>query len=136
MVALPGPVVRPFVAPACVRCAGHRGITLAVPAGSKVVSFSGGSVVFDGSVARRRFVVVRTPAGDLITYGDLDGPVHRRGEEMSPGSPVGMSTGLVYVGVRRGGRALDPRFVLGSGAARLVPPPALSCPVGRAADPR
>lgn len=129
-VALPGPVVRPFVAPRCARCAGHRGVTLAVPAGKTVRALVGGTVTFDGRVAGRRFVVMRAATGDLVTYGDLRGPAHPPGERILTGGPVGESGGFVYVGTRHGGRAVDPRLVIGSGAARLVPPPALSCPVG------
>ena len=132
VVAHPGPVVVPFVAPACPRCAGHRGVTMSVRAGSTVRFLTVGTVVFDGTVARRRFVVVRTPVSDLVTYGDLAGEPHTKGTKVAVGDPAGVSRGLVYVGVRRAGVPVDPRTVIGSPAARLVPPRSLACPVGPA----
>lgn len=126
----PGPVVHPFVAPACPRCAGHRGVTLAVPPGRPVAALAPGTVTFDGTVAGRRFVVVRTPTGDLVTYGDLAGPSRPRGSAVAAGDVVGVSAGSVYVGTRRRGVPVDPRLVVGSPAARLVAPSALACPVG------
>ena len=128
----PGAVVRPFRAPACARCAGHRGITFAVPKDRPVTSFTRGTVHFDGLVARRRFLVVRTSAGDLVTYGDLAGARWQRGASVERGDVLGVSAGSVYVGVRRNGVAVDPRWVIGSPAARLVVPAALVCPVGPA----
>ena len=66
------PVSRPFYAPPCPWCAGHRGVTLRgrAPAPScgrwrrEVVTFSG--VVVDV-----RYVVVRHGDGLLATYGGL-----------------------------------------------------------------
>ena len=49
---LPGPVVRPYVAPACERCAGHRGVTVAVT--GPVRALTGGVITFDGKVGARK----------------------------------------------------------------------------------
>ena len=105
---------------------------MSVRAGATVPFLAAGTVVFDGTVARRRFVVVRTPASDLVTYGDLAGQPHTKGAVVAVGDPAGVSAGRVYVGVRRAGVPVDPRTVVGSPAARLVPPPSLACPVGPA----
>lgn len=127
---LPWVVARPFAPPACARCAGHRGVTLSIPPGTSVTVISPGTVTFVGQVAHRPFVTVRVAPGTLVTYGDLSGPYPVKGQVLGPGEPVGVSTGLVYVGVRRGGVPVDPRVALGSPRARLSVPAALRCPVG------
>lgn len=129
---LPGPVTRPFVAPACQRCSGHRGITVAAPAGANVRALVPGTVTFDGQVANRRFVVMRAAPGVLVTYGDLSGPRLVTGTDLGRGAVLGVSAGSVYVGVRRNGAPVDPRFVVGAATARLLPPAGLACPVGPA----
>ena len=130
-VALPGPVVRPFVAPECARCAGHRGVTVSVPRGRPVASPFAGAVRFAGTVARRPFLVIDTGAG-LLTIGDLVSVRVSVGDTVSPGQALGESGGMVYVGVRRGGVPVDPRVLFGGSRARLVPPPSSFCPVGPA----
>lgn len=130
-VALPGPVVRPFVAPQCTRCSGHRGVTVAVPAGSTVTAPFAGEVRFSGTVARRPFLVIDTGAG-LLTLGDLASVRLSVGDTVTAGQALGTSGGLVYVGVRRGGVPVHPRVLFGGSRARLVPPPSAACPVGRA----
>ncbi|MFM8553336.1 MAG: peptidoglycan DD-metalloendopeptidase family protein [Acidimicrobiales bacterium] len=130
-VSLPGPVVRPFVAPECARCAGHRGVTVSVAGGRAVVTPFAGEVRFAGTVARRSFVVIDTGAG-LLTVGDLASVRVSAGETVSVGRMLGESGGSVYVGVRRGGVPVDPRVLFGGSRARLVPPPSTTCPVGPA----
>ena len=128
---MPGPVVVPFSAPACARCAGHRGVTLAVPVGTPFPSPVRGKVTFSGSVAGRRFVTVAPGSGVLVTVGDLAGAAPAVGAEIASGEPIGTSAGRVYVGVRERGLAVDPARVLGSWRARLVAPPASpGCPLG------
>ncbi|MFM8794238.1 MAG: peptidoglycan DD-metalloendopeptidase family protein, partial [Acidimicrobiales bacterium] len=94
-VALPGPVVRPFVAPECVRCAGHRGVTVSVPPGRTVTAPFAGSVRFSGTVVRRPFLVIDSGAG-LLTLGDLVSVQVSTGDTVSAGQPLGESGGLVY----------------------------------------
>ncbi len=130
LVALPGPVIEPFVMPACGRCAGHRGVTVAVPAGLPVRAGHGGRVAFDGSVAGRRFVVIRTAGGQLLTYGDVvqSGDRLAQGEQVGPGAVLGASSGRVYVGVRQGGLPVHPRVLFAGRGSRLVPSARLRCP--------
>jgi len=129
--ALPGPVVRPFVAPECARCAGHRGVTVSVPAGRTLAAPFAGEVRFSGTVARRPFLVIDTGMG-LLTVGDLLSVRVSAGDTVTVGQVLGESGGLVYVGVRRGGVPVHPRVLFGGSRARLVPPPRATCPVGPA----
>lgn len=130
-VALPGPVIEPFVMPACTRCAGHRGVTVSVPPGRPVRAGHDGTVAFDGAVAGRRFVVIRTRQGMLLTYGDVVPSPDRpgRGEEVQRGAVLGTSDGRVYVGVRDRGLPVHPRVLFSAQGSRLVPPVRLRCPV-------
>ena len=123
---LPGPVVRPYVAPACERCAGHRGVTVAVT--GPVRALIGGVITFDGKVGARRFTVVRIGPDLRLTYGDLTGERWTIGAEVERGHVLGTSTGLLYIGLRRGAAPADPGLVVGRPGPRLVPPPSLTCP--------
>jgi hypothetical protein len=125
---LPGPVVRPFVAPACERCAGHRGVTVAVT--GPVRALLDGIVTFDGQVGTRRFTVMRVGPDVRLTYGDLAGQRWETGSVVPRGTVIGTSAGLLYLGVRRGDRPIDPGLVVGRAGPRLLPPAALSCPGG------
>lgn len=136
-VTLPGPVVESFVMPSCRRCAGHRGVTVAVPAGAPVRAGHGGTVAFDGSVAGRRFVVIRTGRGLLLTYGDLVAPAAaiEQGGEVGRDTVLGTSAGRVYVGVRAGDLPVHPRVLFAAPGSRLVPAAHLRCPVRPARAP-
>ncbi|MEY4045140.1 MAG: hypothetical protein RL644_1408 [Actinomycetota bacterium] len=127
-VPLPGPVVEPFVMPACPRCSGHRGVTVTVAAGAPVRAAHPGRVMFDGAVAGRRYVVLRTPAGLLLTYGDLEGVALARGADVPRGTVLGTSAGRVYVGVREGDGPVHPRRLFSGRGGQLVPPARLRCP--------
>lgn len=133
---LPGPVVRPFVAPLCPRCPGHRGVTVSVPAGRTVTAAFPGAVRFAGDVAGRTYVVLDLGGAVLLTYGGLAGTAAARGSWVAEGEFLGTSQGEVYVGVRRRGFPADPAALFGGTRARLVPPPSAACPVGPAILPR
>jgi len=137
VVTLPGSVVEPFVMPACQMCAGHRGVTVAVPAGAPVRAGHPGTVTFDGSVAGRRFVVIRTGRGLLLTYGDVVPAADRlvQGGEVGRDTVLGTSAGRVYVGVRSGDQPVHPRVLFAAPGSRLVPPSRLRCPAPPAGVP-
>ena len=61
-----GTVIDGFRAPACQRCAGHRGVTIATSAGAQVRAVSSGVIVFVGRVARVLYVV--NHAGDVARH--------------------------------------------------------------------
>ena len=119
-------VVDPFRAPACERCPGNRGIEFAVTpiAGSgatAVVALRDGEVTFAGAVARTVYVVQRVAPGVLVTYGRLLRPAVGRGDRVSRGDTIGWAFDLLYIGVRIGGRYVDPRVGLAATGAVLVP---------------
>lgn len=127
--ALPGPVVRPYVEPACEKCAGHRGVTVASAPGTAVTAGFAGTVTFDGPVGGVRYVVVALGGGLVVTYGRLGGTRHPVGLALAPGARVGFSTGRVYLGVRRHGRPVDPRILFVPRRAALGVPRAHRCGV-------
>ena len=129
-----GSVVRRFVAPACPRCAGHRGVDIAVEAGSPVRTVAAGTITFAGDVARRTYVVQRLGSGALVTYGWMASvdPVVTKGAIVGRGMVLGTTGRIFYLGVRVGGRPVEPLRALGFSAPRLVGPGGVrSAEVGR-----
>jgi murein DD-endopeptidase MepM/ murein hydrolase activator NlpD len=114
------PVTQPFDAPACRWCAGHRGLTYAVRAGTPVRAAAAGTVTFSGIVVEVRYVVVHHADGLLATYGGLaSSPLHV-GDLVVAGAIVGRSGGELYFGLRTGPDVyIDPQPLLG---ALVVPP--------------
>lgn len=116
------PVTRPFDAPPCRWCAGHRGITYRVPTATPVRAAAAGVVTFSGVVVDVRYVVVRHADGLLATYGGLQSAAVGEGDGVAAGSIVGWSGDELYFGLRTGPDAyIDPAPLLG----RLVVPPYL-----------
>ena len=117
------PVSRPFLAPACEWCPGHRGIEYATGAGHEVRAAAAGTVTFNGSVAGQRYVVVRHADGLLATYGGVVSPGLVAGRQVRQGAPVGRTTGRLHFGLRDGPTYLDPAPLLAIriGRPRLVP---------------
>ena len=116
------PVNRPFEAPPCQWCAGHRGITYAVADGTPVRASATGTVTFSGVVVDVRYVVVRHIDGLLATYGGLSSTYLTNGETVVAGAIVGRSGGELYFGLRTApDRYIDPQPLLGE----LVVPPYL-----------
>ena len=137
------PAVRPFEAPACTWCAGHRGLEYRPPADTPVAAVAPGVVVFTGRVAGTGYVVVRLADGRRVTYGFVHRLTVRPGQTVSQGQILARSTDRLFLGVRLGeGDAvayLDPAPLLGRwrGPPRLVPAdgsaprPARTAGVGR-----
>lgn len=117
---VPGRVTQRFVAPACLRCAGHRGVTIDNPDGHAVVSAVSGRITFAGEVAHRLFVVVEPEPGVLVTVGWLESVVVARGDLVETGQPVGTAGATTYLGVRSRGLYVEPLGYLGLGGARLL----------------
>jgi murein DD-endopeptidase MepM/ murein hydrolase activator NlpD len=117
-----GPITRPFEAPPCQWCAGHRGITYGVTTGTPVRAAAAGTVTFSGVVVDVRYVVVRHADGLLATYGGLASTHLSSGDTIVAGAIVGRSAGELYFGLRTGpDRYIDPEPLLGE----LVIPPYL-----------
>jgi len=68
-----------------------------------------GEVSFAGSVGGVRYVVVRTSGGALVTHGYLLEIGVAIGDRVSRGDRVGNGTERLFIGVRIGGRYVDPR---------------------------
>jgi murein DD-endopeptidase MepM/ murein hydrolase activator NlpD len=128
-----GPVIRPFEAPEGPYGAGHRGIDIAVPAGTPVLAAADGVVAFAGPVAGGRYVSIDHPDGVRTTYSWLSTILVRAGDPVMRGEPVGTS-GLghpgvdpahLHVGARYGGTYIDPLLLLERGSVvglvRLAP---------------
>jgi murein DD-endopeptidase MepM/ murein hydrolase activator NlpD len=135
-----GPVIRPFQAPAGPYGAGHRGIDIAVPAGTPVRAAGDGLVAFAGLVAGERFVSVDHPDGVRTTYSWLGGidvvtgtPVARSGllGRTGQGHP-GAAPPHLHFGARYAGSYLDPMVLLlsGDGVVGLIRLAPLELPSG------
>ena len=117
-----GPITRPFDAPPCQWCAGHRGLSYSVASGTPVRAAAAGTVTFSGVVVDVRYVVVRHADGLLATYGGLESSALREGQSVAAGSTVGRSGTELYFGLRTGPDAyVDPEPLIGE----LVVPPYL-----------
>jgi len=116
------PITRPFDAPPCPWCAGHRGLSYAVTAGTPVAAAAAGTVSFVGVVVDVRYVVVRHADGILATYGGLESAAVRLGQTVVAGATIGRSGAELYFGLRTGPDAyIDPQPLIGE----LVVPPYL-----------
>lgn len=134
------PISRPFIAPACIYCPGHRGLDYELRAGTLVHAVAGGVVTFSGAVAGIHFVVVLQDDGLAATYGALAPSPRHAGETVRTGEVLGASTDLLYFGLRDGDLYVDPQPRLGRWRRRprLVPSggarprstraPTLQCP--------
>ena len=117
------PVVDPFRMPACPYCAGNRGIEYGPRPGQAVVAMADGLVVFAGSVAGTRWLVVEHRDGLRASYGWLAAMSVTRDDVVRAGQELGRSTDRFYVGLRDGERPVDPTDRLGRHRyrSRLVP---------------
>ncbi len=115
-----GVVVDGFRAPACQRCAGHRGITIATTTGTPVRAVTGGVIVFVGLVAQVLYVVEDIGRGVKVTYGRLGRVGIVVGALVMAGQIIGVSSDSLYLGVRVQGVYVNPLQFLGFGAGHLV----------------
>lgn len=117
------PVTDPFRMPACPYCAGNRGIEYGPRPGQGVIAMADGRVVFAGTVAGTRWLVVEHRDGLRASYGRLSTMSVTRGDVVRAGQELGRSTDRFYVGLRDGDRPVDPTDRLGRRRyrPRLVP---------------
>lgn len=128
-----GPVIRGFDPPQTPFGAGHRGIDIAVAAGTPVLAPEAASVSFAGRVGGELYVTLDHGGGLSSTYSWVSAALVRRGDVVAGGSPIalsgrghpGSSLPHLHLGVRLDGAYLDPLAFLGpidvSGFIRLVP---------------
>lgn len=118
------PIARPFDAPPCQWCAGHRGLSYLVVAGTPVRAAAAGTVTFSGVVVDIRYVVVRHADGLLATYGGLESTTLQQASTVAAGSTIGRSGRELYFGLRTGPDTyIDPEPLIGVLVVRpyLVP---------------
>ncbi len=122
---VPGPVVRPFEAPAVLYGPGHRGVDLRVRSGDDVRPMAAGQVLWAGTVVGRRWVTVQHADGIRTSYGPLGRLLVATGDRVTHASVIGTADGayhgvfdVVHVGARRGDAYIDPALLL---APDLVP---------------
>ncbi|MGA0862651.1 MAG: peptidoglycan DD-metalloendopeptidase family protein [Ilumatobacteraceae bacterium] len=127
-----GTVIERFLAPACERCAGRRGIVVRVARPSPVLATATGEVTFAGQVGGALWVVQQVAPGVRVTYGRLSAIAERieTGVQVPAGGALGEAQERVYLGVRVGN---VPRNPLGCWARRVR---LAAANVGRRAAPR
>lgn len=134
-----GVVIDPFRPPRCPWCPGNRGLEYRSTGSGVVRAVADGEVVFSGSVAGTRYVVVDLANGWRLTYGRLASTAVRRGDRVVAGSTVGTVGSLLFFGLRIDGSYSDPARYIGRWVgrprlipttgepARAAPPPRLRC---------
>jgi murein DD-endopeptidase MepM/ murein hydrolase activator NlpD len=127
--ASPVRVVRPFVGPAQPWAAGHRGVDLALAAGSTVLAPASGTVVVAGMVVDRGVVTIQHADGRRSSLEPVAASVVV-GAEVAAGEPLGTLSqarhhcagSCLHWGVRQGLAYLDPVTLLpGGGPVVLLP---------------
>lgn len=121
-----GAIIRHFEPPPTPFAAGHRGLDLAVPAGTRVVASNAGVVAFAGAVATELFVSIDHADGIRSTYSYLSVVSVRRGAVVARGQTIGLSgpghagatQSHLHFGMRVGDTYLDPEPYLIDGLRR------------------
>lgn len=130
-----GSIVQRFVAPACQRCSGHRGVSIAATAGQPVLAVLPGVITFVGEVAGNTYVVELIAPGVKVTYGWLGLTEDiSQGDVVVQGQKLGEAGDQTYLGVRVGSQYVEPLRALGLGWVRLRGPGGVV--VGRAGSAR
>ncbi|HWC14151.1 MAG TPA: peptidoglycan DD-metalloendopeptidase family protein [Actinomycetota bacterium] len=122
-----GAITRSFEVPGTEWGPGHRGIDLAVAAGTQVRAAAAGTVSFAGSVGSRVAVTVEHGSGLETTYSDLSSIAVARGDTVRATTWIGTAgvahdqhdhgtaaaTGGIHFGVKLNGVYVDPALYLG-----------------------
>ena len=104
----------------------HDGQDIAAPAGTPVTPIAAGKVVAVGQDPMNgNFVRIKHPDGTVSGYGHLGHQVVSVGQDVTPDTQIGVvgatgnATGnVLHLTVRRNGRAVDPRPLLGIAVVR------------------
>lgn len=133
-----GAIIRHFEPPPTPFAAGHRGIDMAVPAGTAVVAANDGVVTFAGPVAGELFVTIAHADGIRTTYSFLSSVSVKKDASVVRGQIIGSSgpghagstQPHLHFGARVGDAYIDPEPLLLDGlrrdlsqAIRLAPLP-------------
>ena len=110
------PVIDQFRAPACIWCAGNRGIEYRTVPGSDVFAAASGIATFVGSVAGTNYVVIKTIKTNnnlLVTHGRMRSISIKSGSLIAAGQTLGAAGESLYIGVRVNGQYTNPRQCAG-----------------------
>jgi murein DD-endopeptidase MepM/ murein hydrolase activator NlpD len=115
-----GPVVKPFVAPVTRFGPGHRGVDFKAKPGTPVRAAGPGIVVFAGTIAHQRYVVILHRGNLRTSYSYLRSIKVRRGQRVREGQVIA-TTGrtVLHFGARRGPAYFDPMTLFATGPPDL-----------------
>jgi ribosomal protein S2 len=130
------PIVDPFRAPACVFCAGNRGLEYEVAPGTPVIAAAPGVVRFSGVVAGVRYLVVGQTDGRAATYSRLGVALAALGTAVRQGDVLATTSDRFFFGLREGQLRRSAPFLgharfrlrpvlIGSWPKRRAPPPVM-----------
>ena len=143
-----GPVIRPYEQPTTPFSAGHRGIDIAAPFGTRVRAPAEGTVTFAGWVAGSQFLTIGHGDGIKTSYSWLSGLRAARGDSVKAGDVIALtghghpevSTPHLHFSVRIDGVYVDPMLLLAhpdlTSLIHLAPLSGVSQEAGSRAPPR
>lgn len=124
--AVPHPIVKPYLAPATPYTSGHRGIDIsaAAGAGAQVIAPDGGVVRFAGFVVDRPVLSIDHGGGVISSYEPVEselvvGDIVRRGDVVGALLTGHCTSTCLHLGVRVDGQYVSPLLFLG-GQPRAV----------------
>ncbi|MFA5565750.1 MAG: M23 family metallopeptidase [Acidimicrobiia bacterium] len=113
-------VIAEFRAPTTPYGPGHRGIKYQTESGTVVGAAAAGEVIFAGTVAGEQHVTLRHADGRLSSYSYLDKVTVASGQWVTSGQTVGHSGEMLHVGMREGGKYIDPLLFFGTVVLTVV----------------
>ena len=128
-----GPIIRGFDPPDSPYGAGHRGIDIAVSAGTPIFAPAAGTVTFAGKVAGHLFLTVNHGGGVASTYSWLSELRVKKGDAVAAGELIALTGWAhpgslipsLHFGVKLGADYVDPLAYLAPesvvGFIRLAP---------------